>query len=160
MANDYTLDTNVYIAALRDRARLDRLSRYLVRAGPRLRLHAVVAMELRAGAKNRGQAEAVDALVKPYEQRDRVLVPSFDAYTQAGRVLADLSTYERYVQGDWGSALSIDVIIATSCREAHTVLVTENVKHFAAIQRQLRGFRYVEAEVALTAITKAGAQKG
>jgi predicted nucleic acid-binding protein len=39
-----------------------------------------------------------------------------------------------------------DVLIAASCREAGARLVTENVGDYAAVQRHLRGFRFIAAD--------------
>jgi predicted nucleic acid-binding protein len=87
----------------------------------------------------------VEALLAPYAERGRVVVPSFQAYVEAGRVLATLGA-----GGAVGSpALTNDAVIATSCREAEVVLVTGNSTDFDAIQRQLRGFRFATAAKAL-----------
>lgn len=145
----YTLDTNVYISALRNGSRLATLKRFLLRAGPRVRLHAVVAMELRCGARTEAQAGAVEALIEPYSERERVLVPSLEAFVQAGRVLAELATRERMALRDEGPALTADALIACACREERVTLITDNLRHFAAIQRHLRGFRFLDASAAL-----------
>jgi len=39
-----------------------------------------------------------------------------------------------------------DVLIAASCREAGARLVTENVGDYTAVQRHLRGFRFVSGD--------------
>lgn len=140
MADSYALDTNVYIAALRDSSRLASLKRFLLRFGTRTHLHAVVAMELRTGVRSERHARALATLVAPYALRDLVIVPSFEAFLQAGRALAALSARERVDVSE--SALVADALLASSCREAGVVLVTENVRHFAALQRHVRGFRF------------------
>jgi predicted nucleic acid-binding protein len=142
------LDTNVYIRALRDRDRLRALKRFLMRTGMRLRVSAVVALELRTGARTPAQEQSVSDLVSSYVDRDRVMVPTFDAYLQGGRVLAALATREGVDVSRAGSLVN-DVLIAASCREADVRLVTENVRDFVALQRHLRGFRFVEADRAL-----------
>ena len=144
MAETYALDANVYIRALRDRDGLVRLKRFLVRMGLRVRVNAVVALELQAGARTRQHERAVSDLLSSYVQRDRVIVPSFEAYAQGGRVLAELAVREGIDVSRAGSLVN-DVIIATSCREAGVKLITANVQHFAAVQRHLRGFRFAEA---------------
>lgn len=149
MADSYALDANVFIVALRNPARLARLKRFLLRAGPRTRVHAVVAMELRAGVRTEAHAAAIEALIAPYATRDRVIVPSFEAFVQAGRVLSALAMHERGPSASHGLPLAMDALIASSCREASSVLVTENMRHFAAIQRHLRGFRFLDADAAL-----------
>ena len=145
MADLYALDSNVYINALRDPARLALLKRFLIRSGTRLRMAAVVAMELRTGARTREQREAVEDLIAPYAERNRVVVPTFEGYVQAGRVLAALATLERIPHTAVFHALRNDVLLAASCREANVVLVSDNAGDFHRIQRHMRKFRFTEA---------------
>ena len=149
MAESYALDSNVYIRALRDRERLARVKRFLIRMGLRVHVNAVVALELQAVARTTAHARAVSDLVASYVQRDRVIVPSFEAYSQGGRVLATLAAREGIDVSRAGSLVN-DVIIATSCREAGVTLVTENVEHFASVQRYLRAFRFASADQMIT----------
>jgi predicted nucleic acid-binding protein len=149
VAESYVLDANVYIRALRDRERLIQLKRFLLRIGLRLRVNAVVALELLAGARTGAHERAVSDLLAAYVTRGRVIVPSFDAYAQGGRVLAALASRQGVDVSRAGSLVD-DVLIAASCREAQARLVTENVGHFAAIQRYLRGFRFVHADEVLS----------
>lgn len=144
MAELLALDTNVYIAALRSTERLVQLKRFLIRTGLRIRLSAVVALELRAGARTAPQLAALRDLITAHVTRDRVLVPSFEAYDESGRVLAALATRGAVDLARAGSLVN-DVLLATSCREAGVRLVTESVRDFANVQRHLRGFRYVAA---------------
>src|SRR5207244_4086696 len=129
VADAYALDTNIYIRALRDPRRLRALKRFTLRAGLRLKLSAVVALELRAGARTRAQEVEVDRLIGAFVDANRVLTPAFDAYTQTGRVLAALGT--RY---DFGLLVTRsfvnDILLAASCRAGATVLVTENARDF------------------------------
>lgn len=142
MAELYSLDTNVYIRALRVRESMLALRGFLLRVGTRLRMNAVVAQELRASAITPAHEDAVDELLGAYARRERVIVPSFGAHVEAGRVLAALHRSEG-VQLSRAGSLVNDVLLATSCREASVCLVTDNVSDFAAAQRHLRGFRYV-----------------
>jgi predicted nucleic acid-binding protein len=141
VADLFALDTNVYLRAVRDPGARVRLKRFLLRGGHRVRLSAVVGLELRAGARTPAQQRAVDALLSPYASRDRLVVPSFEAFTQAGRVIAALAARERRTQP--APSFTNDALLATSCRESGVVLVTEDHGDFAAIQRHLRGFRFV-----------------
>ena len=149
MAELYALDTNVYIHALRDSGRLAKLKRFLIRAGTRLRVSAVVALELRAGARTPVQTQAVRDLLASYGRRDRVFIPSVAAYLEGGRVLAALGATEGVDVSRAGSLVN-DVLIATSCREEALRLVTENTGDFAMLQRHLRGFRFSAADEVLT----------
>ena len=148
MADVYALDTDVYIRALRNGDRLSALERFLLRNGTRLRVSAVVALELRAGARTSAQEEAVSDLIASYGSRGRVIVPSLAAYVESGRVLATLGAREG-VDVTRAGPLVNDVLIATSCREEQVRLVTENSGDFAMLQRHLRGFRFVAADEAL-----------
>lgn len=149
MADRYALDTSVYVKALRDADALARLKRFLTRAGHRIEVHAVVALELRAGALTAQHERALDALFAPYAARSRITVPTLDAFMQAGRVLAALATNERVPLASAPAGLSHDALIAASCRESRVILVTEHLRDFGAIQRHLRGFRFVAAAEAL-----------
>ena len=149
MAEMYALDSSVYIRALRDPDRLARLKRFLIRMGLRVLANAVVALELRAGARTSRHERAVADLLDSYAKRDRVIVPTFEAYRQGGRVLASLATNEGVDVSRAGSLVN-DVLIATSCREAGVRLVTENADHFVSVQRYLRGFRFSKADELLT----------
>jgi predicted nucleic acid-binding protein len=149
VADVYVLDTNVYIRALRRGDRLSALKRFLLKHGTRVRVSAVVALELRAGARTGAQEQAVSDLIASYSSRGRVIVPSLAAYVEAGRVLATLGTRDGVDVSRAGSLVN-DVLIAASCREARVRLVTENSGDFAVLQRHLRGFRFVAADEALT----------
>jgi predicted nucleic acid-binding protein len=135
----YALDTDVYVSALRNANAAASLKRFHVRFGTRTFLHAVVAMELRAGVRTNAHARALESLFEPYRVRDRIIAPSFEACLQAGRALSALAVKEGWQPG--GSSIG-DALLACSCRNAGVVLVTENVGHFAALQRHVRGFRF------------------
>jgi len=108
----------------------------------------VVALELRAGARTPAQERAVEALLSPYALRERVVVPGFDAFVQAGRVIASLATRE--VMTAAAGSFTNDALLAASCREAGVVLITQNHRDFSAIQRHLRGFRFSDSGTTLT----------
>jgi predicted nucleic acid-binding protein len=74
VAELYALDANVYIRALRDSDRLSLLKRFLIRSGMRVRVNAVVALELQAGARTPSQERAVSDLVESYVARNRVIL--------------------------------------------------------------------------------------
>jgi len=140
--NRFAIDTSVYIRALRDAERLAELKAFRKRAGLRLMVAGVVAMELDAGASTERHAAAVNDLVEPYIARGSVIPVSFDACRQAGRILAALVRHERVVLARAPRSLTNDVLIAVSCREAGAILVTDNAGDFTTIQRHLRGFRF------------------
>jgi predicted nucleic acid-binding protein len=148
MVRLYALDSNVYIGALRDREKLARLKRFLIRAGTRVRLSAVVALELRAGGRSPAQADAVQSLVAAYDERGQVILPSFAAYMESGRALAALAAREG-TDLSRAASLVADSLIAASCREAGAQLITENVRDFAALARHLRGLDFAGASEVL-----------
>jgi predicted nucleic acid-binding protein len=140
MTRLFALDTNLYIRALREPDVRRELGRFLGRVGTRIRLHAVVAMELRAGARTPSQRAELNSLIAADAMRDRIVTPSFDAYQQAGRIIADLAVRERFDATAIPSFVN-DAIMAASCREEGVTLVTANQSDFARIARHLRGFR-------------------
>ena len=144
VADLYILDTNVYIDAQRSREQNALLRRFVMRVGGRIRLAGVVVMELRAGASSAEQIAAWQALVAPYRERGWVVGASFEGSAEAGRVLAELTTKGGARRGGVAPSLVADALLATGCREAGATLVTRNARDFAAIQRHLRGFRFVE----------------
>lgn len=143
MAALIAVDTSVYIRALRDAGSLAELKAFRKHAGLRLVLAGVVAMELMAGAITEQQESAARELVEPYARRGLVLPLSYESCLQAGRVLAALQRQERVQLARAPRSLTNDVLIAASCREAGALLVTDNARDFSAIQRHLRGFRFV-----------------
>jgi predicted nucleic acid-binding protein len=144
VAETYALDSNVYIRAQRSPERMAALRRFSLRAGLRVRMHAVVAMELRAGTRSERQAREVRDLFDAYAERDRVIVPTAAAYLEAGRVLAALRS-AGYGGAAQAPELCNDAVLAASCREDGSLLVTSDYSDFAAIQKHLRGFRFAEA---------------
>jgi predicted nucleic acid-binding protein len=143
MPASYAIDTNLYIAASRDSAMRAGLARFTLRSGLRLHLNAVVLMELRAGARSDRQRESVDSLYAEFAGRGRLVVPSADAFAQAGRVLEDLAVREGFALASGPRSFTNDVLIAASCREHDVELVTANHRDFIAIARHLRRFRSV-----------------
>jgi len=139
----FALDTSLYIRALRDAVALAELKAFRKRAGLRLVIAGVVAMELGAGALTEQHEFAVMDLLEPYAARGLVIAVSYESCRQAGRVLATLARQERIDLSRAPRSLTNDVLIAASCREVGVVLVTDNSRDFARIQRHLRGFRFV-----------------
>jgi predicted nucleic acid-binding protein len=143
VAELFALDTSVYVRALRDTDSLAELKAFRKRAGLRLVLAGVVAMELMAGAVTEDHESAVGELVQPYVARGLVLPVTYEGCLQAGRVLAALQRHERLQLARAPRSFTNDVLIAASCRAAGVLLVTDNARDFSAIQRHLRGFRFV-----------------
>ena len=143
MPDLFAIDTSVYIRALRNADTLAELKAFRRRAGLRLMIAGVVAMELGAGAVTDEHEAAVRDLLEFYAARGLVIPASYESCRHAGRILAALSRHERVDLARAPRSLTNDVLIAASCREAGVVLVTDNARDFRTIQRHLRGFRFV-----------------
>lgn len=84
----YTLDTNIFVDALRSPSAAIGLKRFLAVSLPSTWMNAVVMMELRSGARTPEQVTALEGgLLDPFSRRGRVLVPTTRAFREAGRVL-------------------------------------------------------------------------
>ncbi|MEP7002780.1 MAG: hypothetical protein ABI969_19975 [bacterium] len=143
MPDVYAIDSCVYIPALRNADALAALKQFLRVGRSRVVIAGVVAMELRAGAPTPDHVNAVEALLTPYALRNRAFGASHAAHKEAGRVLSALVARERIVLAQASRSLTADVLLATSCRERDVVLITNNNRDFSAIQRHLRGFRFI-----------------
>ncbi len=136
----YAIDTNVFIDALRSGESAAKLKRFLVSALPITYMSAVVALELRAGARTREQVRALEmGVLRPFDERGRLVVPSSKAYLEAGRILAGLHPRGRTT--GIGS-LSNDALLAASCRETGITLITRDAD-FGRIAPHLSGFRHI-----------------
>ncbi len=139
----YAFDTNVFVRALRDPAERRALESFLSRAMHLTVLHAVVAGELRTGARRPEQITALEeGVIGPFERRGRIAVPTFRAFKDAGRVLAELAASGQLDTGRVTASIANDTLIATSCREAGITLVTCD-NDFDRIARRVLGFRHV-----------------
>jgi predicted nucleic acid-binding protein len=140
----FTLDTNVFVDALRSSEGAAGLKRFLATSLPSTWMSAVVMLELRSGARTAAQVTALESgLIEPFSRRNRVLVPTARAYLEAGRILAEL--------GGGGSgrgqrrapaSFVTDVLMAASCRENGVTLVTRDTD-FAVIAKHLPGLKFV-----------------
>lgn len=144
MADPFVLDTNVYIRAFRRSEGMAFVPHIIRRSGVWLRLAAPVATELRAGARSVRQRALLEEHLGALEEADRVHHPSWTAWREAGRVLAEVAERERWGSRPAPPSFVMDVLLAVTCREHDLRLVTWNGSDFARIQRELRGFRYIE----------------
>ena len=136
----YTVDTSLYIDGLRTEEGRAALNAFHVAYAPFEYLSAVVAQELRAGVRGRAATKLEAAIFAPFERRGRIFAPSYAAWKQSGRVLAEL-----VASGAWESvsrSLVNDVLLAMSCRESGVVLVTKNLRDFTRIAT-VRPFDFV-----------------
>jgi predicted nucleic acid-binding protein len=136
----FTVDTNLYIDALRTDEGKAALSAFHSAYAPFEHLSAVVAQELRAGVRGAAATKLEDAILAPFERRGRLVTPSYEAWKETGRVLAEL-----VAPNGWNAvsrSFVNDVLLAMSCRESGIVLVTRNVVDCARIAA-VRAFDFV-----------------
>ena len=122
----YTVDTNLYIDAMRSAEDNAALVAFHAAYAPFEHLSAVVVQELRAGVRGKAAARLEAAIVAPFERRGRLVTPSYAAWKESGRVLAEL-----VAPTTWSSvsrSFVNDVLLAMSCRESGMVLVTNNLR--------------------------------
>ena len=140
IARRYALDTNLYIDALRSSDGALALDSFLRANAPAIYLSGIVAQELIAGARPQDVADVEDEFVDVVARRGRVFVPSFAAWTEAGRAIARLVG-----KAEWKSlprSFINDVLLAMSCREAGVILVTSNLRDFERIAK-VRKFDFI-----------------
>lgn len=136
----YVVDTHLYVDALRTEKGKNALNEFQAAFAPFLHFSAVVAQELRAGVRASDGPRLEAGVFAPYERRGRLITPSYAAWKETGRVLAELVTPTawRLVTRSFVN----DVLLAMSCREAGAVLVTANKTDFARIAK-VREFDFV-----------------
>jgi predicted nucleic acid-binding protein len=132
----YLLDSNCYIDASRDPGALAALQEFVARAAPGLHVSAVVAAELRAGARSVRDRRIIEQrLLGPFARHERILTPSAAAWDALGRTLATLRDREGLALAQVPRSFAFDVLLAFTCREAGAVLVTANARDMARIRR-------------------------
>lgn len=136
MPRKYVLDTNCFIDAARDPTAAAALETFSTRAAPGLFLSAVVAAELRAGARTAAARETLERRVLgPYLRRARVLAPSAASWDALGTTLSMLAEREGLDLRQVPRSFVFDVLVAHSCREAGAVLVSANRRDMERIAR-------------------------
>jgi predicted nucleic acid-binding protein len=132
----YVLDTNCFVDAARSEDAADAYEAFVARAAPWLWLSAVVAAELRAGARTAHARRTLERQVLgPYLRRGRVLTPSAAAWEALGTVLSTLGAREGLDLKQVPRSFVFDVLIAHGCREAGAVLVSANTRDMERIRR-------------------------
>jgi predicted nucleic acid-binding protein len=127
----FVFDTNVAIQAARNRDEKGRFNSFIRARRAQVWLHATVWLELQVGARRDDERDALDSFVEPFVDTQRVLVPSQDAWRQAGRVLARLA--DEHGVDVRRSSIHHDAIIAASARERDFTIVTNNLTDFELI---------------------------
>ncbi|MGH7498531.1 MAG: type II toxin-antitoxin system VapC family toxin [Gemmatimonadales bacterium] len=140
----YVLDTNLFIQAFRDTAANAELQRFHQLFAPFEYLSAVVAQELRAGARSPTDRRQLErSVLELYARRGRVVTPSTQAWHDSGDLFAELARREGRAIGRLSKAFGNDVLLALSCREQGLVLITDNRRDFERIGRVVP-FQFVD----------------
>ena len=131
----YTLDTNVFVDALRQPLELDRLKAFLSWALPSTVLSSIVAAELTAGARtDKARRVLDDVLLEAFDRRGRVVAPSSAAWRRAGAILARAGTV------GLSASRQNDALLAVQARERGWVVVTRD-RDFQALRRLVSGLQ-------------------
>ena len=132
----YVLDTNIYIAAARDRKFGAELVQFAGSYVPQLYLHAVVVQELMAGAINAEARRRLEReVIQPFEKRGRIVVPSYKAWKRSGEIVASLIKDRVLTVGGVPRSFANDALLAASCREESMTVVTRNEGDFRRISK-------------------------
>lgn len=135
----FVLNTDCFIDAARDADSRAALIRFCEAAAPGLYLSAVVAAELRAGARNRTARELLEKQVlAPYLRRGRILTPTTRSWDALGQVLATLGEREGLHEAQTRRSFVFDLLIAQSCCEAGATLISRNSRDLARIAKITR----------------------
>lgn len=132
----YVLDTNLFIAGLREPGANVALQRFHHLFAPFEFLSVIVAQELRAGVRStRDLRQLRRHVLDVFVRRGRLITPSPRAWQDSGDVLAGLVRRDGLDLARVSKAFANDILLALSCREAGMVLVTDNRRDFERIAR-------------------------
>ena len=134
------IDTNIYI----DWFNAGRHETILFERDTVKYLSDVVRMELRAGAFSSSDRRIVRRVESAFGKAGLVLLPSHAVFAEAGDVLRRLQI-RRDFSIETSHSIVGDVLIALSARSIGATVVTQNQRHFRAIQA-VRPFQLVIVE--------------
>ena len=139
----YVLDTNIYVAANRDRKAAEALIGFYSANLPATYLHATVAQELMLGGLTpEGRRQVRDAYLRPFEARGRLVVPSYHAWARSGELVSLLIQRRVLSPGGFTRSFLNDALLAASCREEGLTLITANTRDFTRL-RLVERFEFV-----------------
>jgi predicted nucleic acid-binding protein len=140
----YVLDTNLFIHAFREPRANAELQRFHQAFAPFEYLSVIVAQELRAGIRARGDRQRLErSVLDVYRRRGRLIAPSPQVWEDSGDVLSELGQRDGLDVARVSKAFGNDILLALSCRESGLVLVTDNRRDFDRIAR-VREFDFVQ----------------
>jgi predicted nucleic acid-binding protein len=123
------VDTDVYIDYFND----GQHEEVLMQSRTVKYMSAVVLMELLAGTTSPRERRLVRGVETGFRRRRRLLAPSSAVFADAGDVLRRLRT-ERGFPLSSSNTIVNDVLIALSARSIGATVVTQNERHYRAIQ--------------------------
>lgn len=130
----FLLDASVYLLVLLDRELSVAIEPTLRWLAPRVRLSSVMRAELTQGARGDQGRALVEVLTRSPERAARVASPSHADWVRAGTIRS--KTRDAH-PGLRGKRLLNERLIACGARSAGAVLVTDNRRDFAVIDRWL-----------------------
>jgi predicted nucleic acid-binding protein len=101
-------------------------------------------MELRAGAFSPSDRRLVQRVERAFAKAGRILVPSRAVFAEAGDALRRLQA-DRGFHIETSHSIVADVLIALSAQSIGATVVTQNERHYRAIQA-IRPFQLVIIE--------------
>lgn len=127
----YTLDTSAIAA----RKAFDLPDNFL--------FSAIVLLELIAGAKDESERKRYESLARDYRKDNSIIVPSYDDWLLASKILHWLSQDRKRKAGGKSprskpgatQRMALDALIAVSARRWEATVVTNNWDDFKLIQR-------------------------
>ena len=131
------IDTNLYI----DWINAGRHEDVLFRQDSIKHMSAVVLMELRAGAFTQPDRRLIHRIETAFDKAGRILVPTRRVFSEAGDTLHRLQA-TRGFRREAPVSMANDVLIALSARSIGATVVTQNERHYRAIQ-SVRDFELI-----------------
>ncbi|MBI4475789.1 MAG: PIN domain-containing protein [Acidobacteria bacterium] len=122
------VDTNIYIDWFNAR----RYEDILFQRDTVKHLSAVVLMELRAGAFSQKDRRLVQSVETAFAKVGRILVPPRAVFIEAGDTIRRLQRRGFNLKGS--HSIINDVLIALSARSIGATVVTQNERHYRAIE--------------------------
>lgn len=139
----YVIDTNLYIRALNDADFASALESFQQTAFTRLWLSAVVVFEVMAGAFGNAHADAYERrLVRPFNRRNRILVPDERSWRLAARMHRGIRSFGGFEAKLRQRSFLNDMLIAATCRQVGATLLTANRSDFELLNR-VAGVRFL-----------------
>ena len=102
-------------------------------------LSSIVVMELAAGAFSVGDRKLIRDVISAFRRARRILLPTASICEDAGEVLRRLQEFRGYSLSAAYGVVN-DVLIALSARFIGATVITQNERHFTAIQT-IRSFK-------------------